>query len=51
VALTAIGLTGLFDPGILAGRLLGTVFLAVVASWLPTMLAAQTDPAVVLQKE
>jgi putative ABC transport system permease protein len=48
---TATGITGLFDPGILAGCLLGTVFLAVVASWLPAMLAAQTDPAVVLQKE
>lgn len=44
-------LAALVDPGRLAMAVLGAPLLAVLASWVPAVIAAQQDPAVVLREE
>jgi ABC-type lipoprotein release transport system permease subunit len=46
---SAEGYAALFDPLLLLGALLVAPLLACLASWLPALMAAQQDPAVVLR--
>ncbi|MCZ6792927.1 MAG: FtsX-like permease family protein, partial [Planctomycetota bacterium] len=41
----------LFDPLLLVGVLVLSPLLAVIATWVPALLAAQQDPAVVLRQD
>ena len=47
----APGLMQLFDPIVLGVMLVLAPFMAVAAAWVPAMLAARQDPAVVLREE
>jgi ABC-type lipoprotein release transport system permease subunit len=42
---------GLFQPGLLTAAALITPLLVIAASWLPAVVAATQDPAVVLREE
>ncbi|MCX5771948.1 MAG: hypothetical protein NTZ09_16985 [Candidatus Hydrogenedentes bacterium] len=49
--MTAASAMGLFDWRLLAFVLVLAPLLACVASWLPALVAAQQDPAVILREE
>jgi putative ABC transport system permease protein len=51
VSFSLARMAALFDPALLAFVLLLAPFLAGLASWIPAVLAAQQDPAVVLREE
>jgi len=51
VPVTAASAAGLFDGRLLAFVLVLAPLLACVASWLPALVAAQQDPAVILREE
>jgi len=51
IPLSARGSASLFDPTLLLMVLLGAPLFSGLASWIPAMMAAQQDPAVVLRGE
>lgn len=51
IGFTRLTPSQLIDPAVIAIALIGAPLLAALASWLPSMLAAQQDPAAVLGKE